>query len=213
MYWKKPIVVWEYKNAMKEMMYYQYLPIKLSWYVFISIEKRIEQFEDLIEEINTDFIKRFWFEKYQKSNIYLTIKRQYIKPWVIFNRPWWHSDWFWTDDINYIWSDCIWTVFNFSDFTLSGEENLSLVDMEKQVKNENDFIFPDWSILLLDQYSIHRVQDPNDTILRTFVKISFSDDIYDLQGNSHNYEIDYNWDLRERKKYRNVPQITNNPPR
>jgi len=42
--------------------------------------------------------------------------------------------------------------------------------------------------------------------MRTFVKISFSKDKYDLIGNSHNYEMDYKWDMKERKEERNIPQ-------
>ena len=41
---------------------------------------------------------------------------------------------------------------------------------------------------------------------RTFFKLSFSKDKYDLKGNSHNYLFDYNWEMRERKENRNIPQ-------
>ena len=43
-------------------------------------------------------------------------------------------------------------------------------------------------------------------VYRTFIKISYSTDKYDLIGNSHNHEIDYRWEMRERGTMRNVPQ-------
>jgi hypothetical protein len=42
--------------------------------------------------------------------------------------------------------------------------------------------------------------------MRTFVKVSFSYDKYDLVGNSHNYLLNYAWEMKERKDDRNIPQ-------
>lgn len=42
--------------------------------------------------------------------------------------------------------------------------------------------------------------------MRAFLKVSFSKDKYDLLGNSHNYLMDYNWEMKARKEDRNIPQ-------
>lgn len=211
MYWKIPKSIWKFKVSTDEMFYYQYLPIKMKWNHFINIEERLECFEDIIDSVISDYQKEFWYVSYSQKYIYLTAKRMYIKPNKTFNRWWWHSDWFWTDDINYLWSDCNPTIFNNSDFILSYDHSISMKEMEEQAKEENNFIYPDSTLIRLDQYSIHRVADTNEVQLRNFLKISFSDDKYDLEWNSHNYLIDYKWEMRSRWSERNVPQSINNP--
>lgn len=206
MYWKKPKNIWLFQVKTNEMFYYQYLPIKMKWDTFISIEKRLECFEDIIDQIIMDYQKEFGIKIFQEKYVYLTAKRMYISPWKTFNRWWWHSDWFWTDDINYIWSDCNSTIFNNSEFNLSKNHIDSMVEMVEQAKVENSFTFPDSTLLRLDQYSIHRVSDTEKLKLRNFLKISFSDDKYDLEWNSHNYELNYNWKMRKRNIERNIPQ-------
>jgi hypothetical protein len=42
--------------------------------------------------------------------------------------------------------------------------------------------------------------------MRAFLKVSISKDKYDLIGNSHNYLLDYDWQMKERKQERNIPQ-------
>lgn len=207
MFWKIPEIIWAFQVSTDEMFYYQYLPIKMKWDYFVSIEDRLECFEDLIEEIIINYQKTFWYNTYIQKYIYLTAKRMYISPWNTFNRWWWHSDWFWTDDINYIWSDCNSTIFNKSEFILSNDHIASMSEMEEQAQEENDFTYADSTLLRLDQYSIHRVADTKELKLRNFLKISFSDDKYDLEWNSHNYLINYQWDMRARSIERNIPQL------
>ena len=72
---------------------------------------------------------------------------------------------------------------------------------------ENEITFPDCTILRLDEYNIHKVNDRDYFEgMRTFVKVSFSQDNYDLEGNSHNYELNYYWKMKPRKIERNIPQ-------
>ena len=40
---------------------------------------------------------------------------------------------------------------------------------------------------------------------RTFIKVSFSDQKYNLKGNTHNYLFDYEWDMIDRSVSRNDP--------
>lgn len=44
--------------------------------------------------------------------------------------------------------------------------------------------------------------------LRSFVKISFSNERYDLIGNAHNHTLHYNWPMHPRRIQRNLTAST-----
>lgn len=190
-----------------EMMFYQYLPIKLSGMVEPKFEERLNPFKELIGAICCDYVGTFGLDKYVASNVYLTAKKLFQTPGCSFNRPGYHSDGFMTDDINYVWSDCNPTVFNNSMFNLTQDDSLSLKEMELQAISEREVVYDDCTLLRLNQFNIHKVGKIEVPGLRTFLKVSFSNDKYDLIGNSHNYELDYKWEMRERKFERNIPQV------
>jgi hypothetical protein len=123
-----------------------------------------------------------------------------------FNRTGWHSDGFLTDDINYIWCDKYPTIFNRTEFHLPLDDLLSIEVMEKQAIPFNNYSYRENQLLRLNQYNIHKVAPVTEVGMRTFLKLSFSKDKYDLIGNSHNYLIDYNWEMKNRKEHRNIPQ-------
>lgn len=187
-----------------EYLYYQDMPIKLSGQNYYKIEQRIHPFSDILNTIISDFIKNFGIDRHIESNIYLTLKRQYQKPSCGFNRHGWHSDNFMSNDISYIWSDSQPTIFNTSKFNLSQDHKISLQEMNEQALWYNNYTFPDYSILRLDQYSIHKVGEIKEGV-RTFMKVTFSDKKFDLEGNTHNYLLNYAWSMRPRNKVRNVP--------
>lgn len=189
----------------KEMFFYQYLPIKLNNEIQPIIEDRLKCFEEILGVICCDFIGQFGLDRYNDSYIYLTAKNLYQKENCGFNRNGWHSDGFLTDDINYIWSDTQPTIFNFSDFQISNNDVDSIIEMTKQADPNNDVIYPNKTLLRLNQFNIHRVGEINKG-MRCFLKVSFSRDKYDLIGNSHNYLLDYDWEMKERKEERNIPQ-------
>lgn len=126
-----------------------------------------------------------------------------------FNRKGYHSDGFLTDDINYLWSDYLPTIFNFGNFDLSLDDDVSMVEMEQQANTDNEFSYPEKSLLRLDQFAVHKVSDKEFEGMRTFAKVSFSTDKYDLIGNSKNYLLEYDWQMRERDLKRNIPQKLN----
>lgn len=190
-----------------EMMFYQYLPIKFPKSTIPIYEDRLKCFDKIIGTICCDFIGVFGLDRYVNSYVYLTAKRQFQTTGCSFNRGGYHSDGFMTDDINYIWSDKNPTVFNDSDFNISQDDNLSLLEMEQQALAINEVTFPENTLLRLNQFNIHKVADVNQSGMRTFLKVSISIDKYDLLGNSHNYLIDYAWYMRQRKQQRNVPQL------
>ena len=189
-----------------EMLFYQYLPIKLIGQTTPTIESRIKCFEPLIGACCCDFVADYGLSKYMDSHIYLTVKKLFQGKGYSFNRKGYHSDGFLTDDVNYLWSNASPTIFNFGEFYLSNDDNISMQEMEKQAKKENEFSYTKGSLLRLDQFVIHKVSEMQDEGMRTFAKISFSKGIYDLKGNAKNYELDYEWEMRERDIKRNIPQ-------
>lgn len=190
----------------KEMLFYQYLPIKLKGQMQFTLEKRLACFSDLIMTCWSDFGHEFGVKAYEKFYVYLTVKHMYQVPNCSFNRNGYHSDGFLTKDINYIWSNCHPTVFNTSKFNLSPDDAKSILEMEQQALPENDIAFDNNVLLRLNQFNIHKVAQVTNPSMRTFVKVSFSKDKYDLIGNAHNYLLDYNWKMVERKVERNIPQ-------
>lgn len=206
-YGQKPMLIGHMNIDCKEMMFYQYLPVKLSCVQSINLENRLRIFKPLLEIVVMDFARNFGLKRMFETYVYLTVKRQYVSENKSMNRTGYHSDGFLTDDINYIWSDLNPTIFNTSEFKLSQYDEVSLKEMTDQALLENEIMFPNNSILRLNQFNIHKVnEDYAFEGMRTFVKVSFSKDKYDLEGNSHNYELNYNWEMKPRKKQRNVPQ-------
>ncbi len=198
-----------------EMLFYQYLPYKLAGQASVvkgNLEPRLQFLYTLLGQINCDFIANNGLTKWHDCYAYLTIKKMYQMPGCSFNREGWHSDGFMTDDVNYIWSDKFATIFNDGEFNLTQNDKLSLGEMEAQAKEENNIVFPNCALLCLDQYNIHKVAEIPFPAMRTFIKVSFSRDKYDLLGNSHNYELDYNWEMKTRKAERNIPQTTIDKP-
>jgi len=205
-YGQPPKVIGEIHPAVTELFLYQYMPIKLAGFDQPRLEPRLFPFKEMIGRVCCDFIGVRGLDAYMQSNLYMTAKRMFVKPDKAFNRQGYHSDGFGTDDLNYIWSDRFPTIFNIAEFTLSPDDQRSLADMESQARIENEITFPDCSIVRLDQFNIHKVAPVTETAIRTFVKLSFSGDRYDLEGNTHNHLLDYDWPMRARESARNVPQ-------
>jgi hypothetical protein len=200
----KPLGI--FKVECNEMMFYQYLPIKLIEQTQPVYENRLKCFDKLVGAICCDYIGEFGLDNYVNSYVYLTAKHLYQMPNCSFNRTGWHSDGFLTDDINYIWSDKYPTIFNRTEFHLPLDDLLSIEVMEKQAIPFNNYSYRENQLLRLNQYNIHKVAPITEIGMRTFLKLSFSKDKYDLIGNSHNYLIDYNWEMKYRKEHRNIPQ-------
>lgn len=117
-----------------QMMFYQYLPIKLINQHKPTIEERLMPYEKIIGTIFCDFIGEFGLDKFISNYSYLTVKNIYQTNGCSFNRMGYHSDGFLTNDINYIWSDKSPTVFNFGNFNISNDDDISLIQMQKQAK-------------------------------------------------------------------------------
>lgn len=205
-YGELPKLLGIFEVECNEMMFYQYLPIKMIKQTHPIYEERLRCFDKLIGAICCDYIGEFGLDNYVNSYVYLTAKHLYQMPDCSFNRTGWHSDGFLTDDINYIWCDKYPTIFNNTEFNLTLNDFLSMEEMEKQAKPLCNVTYGENRLLRLNQYNIHKVAPITEVGMRTFLKLSFSKDKYDLIGNSHNYLIDYNWEMKNRKEHRNIPQ-------
>lgn len=204
-YNKDPEDLGVFSVEVEEYFSYTYLPIKLINSSELIIENRLKVFEKLIGRVCCDYIGEYGLDGYVNSYVYITAKHQYQKEYKGFNRAGWHSDGFMTDDISYIWSNTQPTVFNNSEFDITQDDILSMTEMVEQADPKNNFIYPNNSLLRMDQFSIHKVGN----IIkgnRAFLKVVISKDKFDLQGNSKNYDLDYDWQMRLRKATRNIPQ-------
>jgi len=199
-YGTKPEVIGTFEIECKEMMFCMYLPIKMIDSLWIRIPEPMSPFQPLIEAMLEHEMKHI-----ESKYIYITAKHIYATPDNVGNRAGYHSDGFGTDDINYIWTNKYPTVFCVQDFDISQDCAISMQQMKEQVKVENEIIYPENTLLKLDQGVIHRTPTITEGGMRTFVKISVSREKYNLVGNAHNHLFDYKWDMYERTEVRNHP--------
>lgn len=188
-----------------EMYFYQYLPIHITG-GYVALPPQLTKFNPLIWECIRDFKNKLgknWFE----YKIYLTAKCLYVKGGKNLNREGWHCDGFMSEDINYIWCDCIPTEYVTGSFELIQDHKESIEQMNKLLHKSDPLKCKPNSIYRLDETVIHRCDynHSKDAVLRHFVKVSFSKEKYNLKGNSHNYLLDYNWEMKDRDAYRNHP--------
>lgn len=192
-----------------EMYFYQYLPIHIDRTGYVAIPRQLLPLSEMVWQCITDFRKNInedWIEYY----IYLTAKCLYVKGGENLNRMGWHCDGFMTDDINYIWSDCIPTEYVTGQFELVQDHKKSIDQMNRLFYHSEPLKCKTNSIYRLDETVIHRSDYNREkhAVLRHFVKVSFSKEKYNLKGNSHNYLLDYDWEMKYRDTHRNHPVKT-----
>ena len=153
--------------------------------------------------------------------VYLTARRGFATPGNPLNRPGWHLDGFGTPDVNYVWTDRFPTDFVVGDVSrvqdpITDDHELSMLQFEAiarvAARNLSTPGLPrivhydDGELLRLDSTVLHAAPEiPAPGGERSFLKISFSDDRYDLVGNAHNHLFDYDWPMHPRAAVRNDP--------
>lgn len=183
-----------------EVMYYLYYPISLPGMIDYIMEDRLKPFRELIKRVREDEPWRF-----KEEYVYLTVKKMFVGAGVTPNRPGWHADGFGSDDLNYVWYDCVPTIFNVSNFRITDDHLKSLEQFEQQALPKNDVTYPNCCLLKLDSTVVHRVGDADKQVMRTFVKISISKRRFNLSDNSINYGLVYDWPVFDRQEIRNDP--------
>lgn len=199
-YGTPPDVIGPIETGCKEMMFYQYLPVKMGLnndrnYYDVRVPERLQWCLPIIA--GCDWL----YDDY----VYLTAKCLYVTPENMGNRGGWHSDGFQTDDINYIWYDSFPTEFAIQDFDIPDDCEKSLIEMNRQVDYLSTKTYPTKTLIKLTQGNIHRVAVQEEEGFRQFIKISVSKNRYNLEGNSHNYLFDYDWPMEPRFTERNHP--------
>jgi hypothetical protein len=201
------------ENGIDEMMFYQYLPIKDRDSFYFSIPSRLDNdfIAELLTVVNNDFINLRGVKEFKENYVYLTVKQLYVTHGKGLNRPGIHSDGFMTEDINYIWSNEMPTIFYSGEFQNVPMDDIKSIEYFEQQKSKCErVVYPTNTILRLNQFNIHETNTIEEfNGLRCFVKVSYSKDKYDLKGNARNDIIAHDWEYRERNETRNIPQKIN----
>lgn len=198
-YGRKPGNLGIHRLDWSEYLRYLYLPIWIPGSVQFAVPERLAFIQPLLETIMEQLDGR--------SHVYVTATRGYATPGNPLNRPGWHSDGFGSDDINYVWSDRYPTLFAEQPFTdISDDHLVSMQQFEDQVRPECIRTYDDCTLLRLDPSVIHAAPEiPAPGGERGFIKVSLSNSKYNLRGNSHNYLLDYEWQMHDRAALRNDP--------
>ena len=179
----------------EEFCYHVYMPIKVG--KIITLPDNLMWTAALVDSLLT----KDWLEF---DYWYLTVKHMWICGYG--NREGWHCDGFGSNDVNYIWSDCVPTEFCVQSFDLDEDHNKSLIQMEEQVKEENCVLLEPNILVRLTPDMVHRPTFSKEPVLRTFIKISCSNEVYNLKGNASNPNLKtVGCDKVDRQKFRNHP--------
>jgi hypothetical protein len=186
-----------------EMMFYLYLPIKMAGEFSIRVPDRLRFTDPVLEAVIADATEAL--PDFDDHYIYLTAKTLYVEQGSPGNRPGWHADGYGSNgDLSYIWHDMNPTEFAEQEFKdIPDDDFASMSEMERQINPSKIKVYPDCTLLRLDESVVHRVNPIVNRGVRTFIKVSVSRHRYNLAGNSKNYLFDYDWDLFDRSDVRN----------
>ena len=210
-YGKPPVDCGHFPDVgLTEVMYYLYLPVFMADDEYnrsgnylrlprnvVGLTRLID--EAVLREFNAD---RQW--KY----IYLSARKGWATPDNPLNRPGWHCDGFGSPDMNYIWWSGPGTRFAVGAFgdNISDDHVRSLeqFDLNARFNCVVEITTPPAKHLYqIDRYVVHATPELTEGCMRQFVKISFSNERYNLYNNSHNYLFDYDWPMVDRDLVRN----------
>lgn len=176
-----------------QMMFYLYLPIKMKATYSWELPTRLKIFNPLIRKVYMD-MGDDWLDSY----VYMTAKTMYVDKSSPGNRPGYHVDGYGSNgDLNYLWMDMNPTQFCVQKFHDIPDDDIeSMKELTRQAKTI--VTYPLKTLLKLDETVVHRV-DPNaQSGVRTFAKITVSKHKFASKGNSINYKLNYNWQIKDR---------------
>lgn len=174
-----------------------------------AIPKALEQFREVIQKavdnersINPDI---------ENDYIYITIDQKPIEPNKTQRRYGFHGDAFITSantdmedeiitDNTYVISDGLSSEFSAGPFDLNGiepeDDEAVLKRFQETAERIGSVVYPPYTLLKLTPYDIHTpsINKTDQTMNRTFVKIAFSRERYNMLGNTMNPLLNYdNW--------------------
>lgn len=207
----KPVSVDDFQSIeFTEFMHYQYLPVWMHdhWQnpvQFFATPPNVRFLTPLLYAAAKDYTANY--ELLDGHYVYLTARHGFATPGNPLNRPGWHCDGFGTDDINYVWWSGPGTRFAVQNFgNISDDHFKSLDQFEARVLPSCVYTPEEKNLYRLDPTIVHstpEIEPPG--CMRSFVKISISKHKYNLVGNSHNYMLDYDWEMYPRDILRNDP--------
>lgn len=199
-YGAAPVPVGTWTPDWSELMHWMYLPVRMDGSE-IRLPANLEFARSVVELAVDDATGMGRAFRY----VYLTARRGWASPGNPLNRPGWHTDGFGTPDLNYVWTDRWPTSFATHPFTCISDDHVeSLRQFEGQARCTA--LYPDRVLLRLDRWVVHAAPAiPAPGGMRSFLKVSLSDDRYNLTGNSHNHEFAYDWPMFDREAVRNDP--------
>lgn len=203
-----PLGIYDLSRTWKEFVHYLYMPIRMADGLPFDfrLPKRMGFLSAMIDNIIVDARNVPYYDTLDdKYYIYLTCRRGFASPDNPLNRPGWHADGFGTRDLNYIWYDRWPTRVAHQVFEDIDVTHGSMLQFEEQVKEES--VITDMECLRLWRYDPSVVHAtplvPAPGGMRSFIKISVSPHRYNLEGNAHNFQFDYNWKMYPRDATRN----------
>lgn len=211
-YGKPPVDCGHFPDVgLTEVMYYLYLPIVMVRETamngpFLRVPRPLWPLQKLIHQaVNIeDDHGRSW------SYVYLSARKGWATPDNPLNRPGWHCDGFGSPDMNYIWWSGPGTRFLVEDnpkmaAVIRDDHIASMTQFEMWSTISYDKVrtYPAKHLYQIDRYVVHATPELTEGCMRQFVKISFSNERYNLYNNSHNYLFDYDWPMVDRELVRN----------
>lgn len=194
-----------------EYMHYMYLPVVMPYQ---GHGWRLPERLKFVQPLLTALYSAAPWGRYQY--VYVTARRGFATPNNPLNRPGWHCDGFGTDDVNYIWTDAFPTRYATGDLDPCTDDHMLSIEAWNRsldvVRPRDDISgiavhkIKLNTLYRLDPFVIHstpKIPAPGGE--RGFIKISFSNEKYNLKGNSHNYLFDYDWKMWDRAELRNDP--------
>lgn len=184
-----------------EVMYYLYLPVRMQ---SVSRELRLPPNVECCRALVQTCLQ-YMGDKYEYA--YLSARKGWATPDNPLNRPGWHCDGFGTDDMNFVWWSGPGTRFAIQTFSnISADHMQSMRQFEEQIREECITAYPERGLYAIDPTVVHStplIGAPG--CMRQYVKVSLSNERYNLENNSHNYLFDYEWKLHPRSVLRNDP--------
>ena len=155
------------------------------YYIPDNIKPLIEQMINNIHKLSPHM-----YDNDHRYYCYLTLKKMYVQPNTFGNREGWHIDGFLGgDQVNFIWSDSLPTEVAIGKFNISEDHHKSLSEIKEQVQVVTNL--ESNTLYMLDQTCVHRpaINSTDKTLLRTFVKITFTTELFNGFGNAWNYKL------------------------
>lgn len=226
-----PVDLGEFPVAWHEYLRYLYLPVVIPDHDLLSpvqvslnprigvmpspidivLPERLRFAEPMVEAAIDDYLAGHhgWpVTRWSDLYVYVSAHRGYATPGNPLNRPGWHTDGFGSDDLNYVWFDAVPTWMAVQPFVgIDPDHVASLDQMTAQIDHDRVIKdLPCQHLYRLTPHVVHAAPEiPAPGLTRSFLKISISAHRYNLLGNSHNYQIAYQWQMHDRAELRNDP--------